>query len=227
MGGLSDLRMGALLGLIAYVTLILVFLVFLVSFLFPMITQPVEPLSAITSILSSLLLLGVGLLIGLILAITSFYKFFKATGHLKRFDAPRLGIGRVGVLLQLAALAIMVISTMEVIVMTPYGTVPKYEYSAPLIAFAVLFVAASIVSLMGSLLFGIMLMRLADVEGLSGGFKVAGVLYIATAIMGGLGFILGAVVIGAAIFILGMLAMVVIYTSAGESLRKLASLGSL
>ncbi|RDD52779.1 MAG: DUF973 family protein [Candidatus Korarchaeota archaeon NZ13-K] len=179
--GLSDLRKGALFNLIGY-AMLLVAMMAMLSFL-PMILQlpslgyiPYSDMMLPKLGLTEVLLILLPLLIALLIGLMGFYYFFRSTGHLKRFDAPRLGIGRTGMTLQLIGLIAIIVglpATIFSIAIAPYGSFAIYALFG-MLGIALVAVALLIV---GDLLFGVMLIRMGEVEGLAE-FKTAGIIYV-------------------------------------------------
>ncbi len=221
--GLSDLKTGALFSLIVYALSFLVTLIVLA--MMPHMTLlgmsprmvPTTSLAAFLGALSLIVVMGI---IILVLAILAFYKFYKATGHLKEYDAPRLGIGRTGILISLAGLGVIVIGFLILIAsLASMGTSTGYQalggFLGSLLAFIGLIIIAAVLIIIGSILFGVMVMRLAEVDGLDPGFKWAGILYIAGVI---LGLIPNLGIVGT---ILGLVSTILIYTYSKNSLEAL------
>ena len=158
----------------------------------------------------------------LALAGLAFYKFYKATGYLKEYDAPRLGIGRTGILISLAGLGVAVIGLLVLVAsVASIEASTRYQTFGSLLGllFAImgLLIIAAVLILIGSILFGIMVMRLGEVEGLDPGFKWAGILYIA-------GIILGLIPkLGIVGTILELVSAILIYTYSKNSLEALKS----
>ncbi len=225
--GLSDLKTGALFSLIAYALSFLVLLIVLAMVPHIMIpgmgprTIPTTGLAALLGMLSLIVVMGIVILV---LAVLAFYKFYKATGYLKEYDAPRLGIGRTGILISLAGLGVIFIGLLVLVAsMASIGASTGYQalggLLGPLFAMMGLVIIAAVLIIIGSILFGIMVMRLGEVDGLDPGFKWAGILYIAGVI---LELIPNLGIVGT---ILGLVSTILIYTYSKNSLEALKSGG--
>lgn len=222
--GLSDLRTGALLNLIAYAIILIAVLSFLPLVLLPYmsISRIGEISRPLGMIISALVSIGIVILVAVIMFIISFYYFFRSTGHFKSFD-PKLGIGRTGMMLQLMGLIILIIGLLAFLMLSAITKVSATralgETHGPFILIfamlGVMFIAA-VISFIGGLLFGVMLTRLGEVEGLSE-FRTAGILYIVALVLSVIPFISLA---GMAI---GIVAMILIYTYSGRGLRSIES----
>ncbi|MEM3740344.1 MAG: hypothetical protein QXP84_06045 [Candidatus Korarchaeum sp.] len=199
--GLSDLRTGALLELMATaISLILIFL-YSEALARSLAGSPSFPLGNLIPI--TLFMVPIG---GLILA--SLYELLRATGHLRKFD-PNLGVGRSGVAIELMGIAVLA----SVIC---WGSLSE---SLPGFAVALLILAAGLIG-MGRAAVGLMVMRLWKIEGLDKEFKVAGTIYVAGTV---LCLIVITFFIGA---LLNLVALVLIHTYSGSGLRYLSELGS-
>ncbi|MEM3870170.1 MAG: DUF973 family protein [Candidatus Korarchaeum sp.] len=222
--GLSDLKVGALLSLLTYVILLVALLSSLS--LLPMFTLMLGQLE-LTSLISVMPLLSIVLLAVLAALVTSlaaFYKFFRATGHLKRFDAPKLGIGRIGVLLGIVGAVVILLGSISLMSLTMTSAslnapLESLEYLSPygLYAFTGVLVVGAIVIVIGEILFSVMVMRLGEVEGLDSGFRTAGILYLA-------GILIAFIpLVSLLALVLEIVALILIYRCSESSLRFLAS----
>jgi hypothetical protein len=216
--GLRKLRTGALLQLIAVIisvfALIYMFIVMGLGF---MTLNPTMMASAFIGALASLILIGT--LIGILLLVGFIYWFMSA-GRLKEYDQ-RLGIGRTGVLLVVIGIILLIFG--GAIAATSLLTLSKHMISegipyyglAALGGFIAILGIGGILIFIGWILFSIMLMRLGDLEDVSGSIHTAGILYLIGVI---LSIIPYANFIG---LILTLVAVILIYTGAGETLNRL------
>ncbi|MDW8035924.1 MAG: DUF973 family protein [Candidatus Korarchaeum sp.] len=220
--GLSDLRTGALLNLIVYVVVLLSLLPLL-----PMTLESYDFSHQSESVMYLLAISVSGILAAILIGIVAFYKFFRATGHFKDFNAPRLGIGRIGVTLQLVGLLIFIFGMVIVIaaslnvILEALKAGEVYEYfdlpsifesiGVFLLAAIVVFLLTAIILLIGALLFGAMVMRLSEVEGLEKGFRTAGILYIVGILLAWIPYIS---LIAVALDVLALI-LIYIYSSRG------------
>ncbi len=211
--GLSKLKTGALLALIALILSIGGFL--LSPGLFSLLGAMGGGLPPEAVIGSLLIGLGVSLFGG-ILAIIAFFIWFSATGSLKRFDPSRLGIGRTGMLLQLIGAILVILGLLVIVggiasVGAAAATTPSPEtlIMGTVLGGLGLVGLGGVLALIGLILFGIMLTRLAEIEGVDPGFKTAGILYILTLVpyIGG---------------ILGLVAIIMIYVYSKRSIETLS-----
>ncbi len=217
--GLSDLKTGALFSLIVYAFFFLLMLIALAMMPHIMIPGmgPGFPSAGLAAFLGVLSLIAVMGIVIIILAVLAFYKFYKATGHLKEYDAPRLGIGRTGILISLAGL--VVITVVMLILIPSMAISGRLGGLSTMFAFLGLMIIAAVLIIVGSILFGVMVMRLGEVDGLDPGFRWAGILYIAGVI---LGLIPNLAMVGT---ILGLVSAILIYTYSKNSLEALKSGG--
>ncbi|MCX8205201.1 MAG: DUF973 family protein [Candidatus Nezhaarchaeota archaeon] len=230
--GMRKLKTGALLSIIASV-LAVVALGLLVSALAMLAnlltdlqpgaipgTLPQVPVGAV-ALLAALSLIG---LAAVVLALVSFILWFMATGDLKR-HSPRLGIGRVGMMLTLIGMVIMAVAA--VVAMGAVMAVPAHGPTQPTIPAALVQVAAgvyvvaiasAVLMLIGGVLFGVMLTRLPEEPNVDAGFKTAGVLFI-------IGMALSAALMPIGLSIVGVIVLfavdVLIYVYSRSSLERL------
>jgi len=219
LSGLKNLKLGALMELIAVLLVIISLVVLFFSIPSPTPMSPYPP----TGMMNLALLLPAMLLVlvALVLVLVSYIIIFKATGDLKRYSPSRLGIGRTGMILQLLGLILIFLC---VIAMVPTfaaigPNIGINEVFTVLGAIAILVVIAVVLLIVGSILFGVMVMRLSEVEGLDPGFKTAGILYIASVILSIIPVIS---VIGG---ILALVSMILIYIYSNSSIKRLESYG--
>ncbi len=218
MMGISDLRSGAKYSLIAYLLTLLVAVAILATF--P--SMFAWGMNANVYNMNLNFLIGLGVLVVLVgiailvVSIVAFYKFYKATGHLKEFD-PRFSIGRTGILLVIAGLVVLLLGTFIVglaIGLTAPGNEPGSIVGVLLSMVGIIILGVAL-AVIGEILFAVMIMRLSEVEGLDQGFKIAGALYIASVI---LSFIPYVGIVG---YALGLVSMFLIYTYSKNSLEGL------
>jgi hypothetical protein len=182
-----------------------------------MTLNPTMMASAFIGALASLILIGT--LIGILLLVGFIYWFMSA-GRLKEYDQ-RLGIGRTGVLLVVIGIILLIFG--GAIAATSLLTLSKHMISegipyyglAALGGFIAILGIGGILIFIGWILFSIMLMRLGDLEDVSGSIHTAGILYLIGVI---LSIIPYANFIG---LILTLVAVILIYTGAGETLNRL------
>lgn len=205
--GLRDLRVGAMLNLIS-VILVLASVIFLFATIggFPNLKDPSAFIGLMAIAGTYVTILIVAAIIGLV----GFVFYFKATGHLKRYD-PDYGIGRIGMVLQIVGLILMLASFGLIFLAVSLArALPQAALGATLSMLGLIIVGA-IVIIVGSILFSVMLIRLGKVDS---GFKIAGILYL-------IGIILNFIVSGIGT-ILGIVSTILIYTSSGRSLERLS-----
>lgn len=234
--GLSDLKVGALLSLVSYAIILIALLASLPSLLTFALTfeQPEELFHTMETIASPLSIPLLAVLAAMVVSLAALYKFFKATGHLKRFDAPRLGIGRLGVLLGIAGVLVILLGSIAVVfaLMTSillnapawsleYLTSLEHLTLSGLYALIGVLVIGAIAAVIGEILFVVMIMRLGDIEGLDKGFRTAGILFLA-------GIVAGFIpLVSLLALVLEMVALVLTYRYSENSLRSLASVHQL
>jgi len=201
--GLADLKNGALVNLIAIILVIIV-----VGSILGTIgmTKPMTKPNAIM-ILAALGSMVLVLLVAMILGIIGFIYYFKATGHLKRYNS-NLGIGRTGITLQLIGCALVFLSVLIVAAM-----LAAHMGAVAIVTLPIMLILGVVLMIIGAIFFGIMLMRLGEDPNVESGFKTAGIIYLIGMV---LAFILG--IIGD---ILGIIVTIMIYVSAKRSLSKL------
>ncbi len=213
--GLSDLKSGAKYSLIAYLlSLLIVAAAFMMfpSLLGGGMRVPSTNLTALISLGIFLLLVGIAILVVVIVAL---YKFYRATGHLREFD-PRLGLGRTGILLVILGIVVLLLGT-SIAGLSIGLTAPRMGPSAILgaifsiVGIVILGVALVVI---GDILFAVMVMRLAEIEGLDRGFRIAGALYIASVVLSFVPYI------GVAGYAIGLVSTFLIYTYSKNSLES-------
>jgi len=220
--GLKDLRTGALLEILSVVMLIVAFIPLFTMFPTPdvMGRETMPPLGLM--ITQALLILAL-VFIAVALSIVSFYKFYKAASHFKDYDPSRLGIGKTGVTLTIIAIVILIVSLLVMMgaisSMAPSSGLRMAENLLLGTFTSMIFVMliAAILALVGSILFGIMIMRLGEVEGLEPGFRTAGIIYIVSIVISLIPFI---AVVG---FVLSLVSLILIYSYSGSSLKALGA----
>ncbi len=233
--GLKDLKSGALFEIISVIILIIAFipLFAMTSLLHPTtLSGPmgpnIMPLAGLM-ITQALLIFGAAL-IAVILAIFSFYKFYKAASHLKEYDRSRLGIGKTGILLMIIAIILIIIAGAVAVgffAAISLSTSAFVSTGSPAIgptriggmggligavSLILLVIIAGILALVGSILFGIMIMRLGEIENVEPGFKTAGIIYIVSVV---LSLIPYTAIVG---FILSIVSLAMVYSYSGRTL---------
>ena len=208
--GLRKLRTGALISLIAVILIIVSLSIIIFSAGFFMLgpgASPYPPMAMITgTVMFSLVVIGIAAVLGLI----AYILWFMATGHLKRYNI-RWGIGRVGMTLQIIALAIIALA---LIIILPTTIIGGFKVFPGVFAgFMGIMFVGGILSIVGAILFAIMLIRLPEEPKIDSGFKVAGIFYL-------LGLIVSLIpTINIVGLILSIVAVIMIYTSSGNSLK--------
>jgi len=216
--GLKKLKLGALLNLVVIVVLLAgIGIVFASLMLMPGgQTMPMDPrsIALMISVVGAILII-VAVIIAI--AITAYVMWFIATGHLKRHNSA-LGIGRTGMIFQIVAVVLLIIGEIISAALTQNpaaiaGAVPGF-FGSIIIAFA-FGIIAFLLFLVGEILFGIMVMKLAEEPNVESGFKVTGILYIVAIVLMLIPFT------GAVGCILLLVSVILIYIFAGRSLETL------
>ncbi len=231
--GLRDLRSGSLFEILSIVILLIAFipLFTMVPLAGPMAPR-MMPLAGLM-ITQIFFILGIAL-IAVILAILSFYKFYKAASHFKEYDPSRLGIGKTGVLLIIIAIILIIVAgavlagSFATSFSSSLITGPSHTPMGPAniggmgmgligaaISLLLIVIIAGILALIGSIFFGIMVMRLGEIENVEPGFKTAGIIYIVSVVLSLIPYI---AIVG---FILSIISLVMMYSYSGKSLEKL------
>ncbi len=216
--GISDLKSGAKYSLIAYLLTLLIAVAVLM--IFPSlfvgnVNMKAYPMNLDTLIGLGIFVVLVGIVI-LVVSLAALYKFYKATGHLKEFD-PRLNIGRTGILIAIAGLVVLFLGTFIAglaVGLTVPGPGPGAVVRTVLSIIGVVILGMALV-VVGEILFAVMVMRLAEVEGLDQGFKIAGALYITSVVLSFIPYV------GIAGYAVGLVSMFLIYTYSKNSLESL------
>ncbi len=240
--GLNRLKLGALFYITAFILAFVgIAAIFSLPGVFSLITQsfseelsgspalpglpgytPRAPLIAIHPKL--LAVLGVSallLLIAGILGVISFVLWFMATGDLKRYRK-RLGIGRTGMILQILAVIIIIVCVVGLIAFSAVSAgqlifeKPLFGASTVMMVLGVLgvVVIGAILAIIGSIMFGLMLMRMPE-EGLDSGFKKAGIIYLVGMVTSLIPFV------SLISWILDLTSAVLVYRSSKRSLESL------
>jgi len=203
--GLRKLRTGALLSIVSTILAFVGLAVIFASVGFAVSTDP----NAIMAMLGTAAI-GLGLLAAtLVLSLIAFILWFMATGHFKRHDPVKLGIGRLGMILVVVGI-ILVLAMMVVIVVGAVAGSLGVFVSA-LMGGIVIAVLGGVLAFVGVILFALMLMRLPETPKVDSSLKTAGILYI-------IGMILSFILIGA---VLMLVAVILIYTGSGVSIKAL------
>ncbi|MEM4582074.1 MAG: DUF973 family protein [Candidatus Korarchaeum sp.] len=224
--GLPDLKVGALLSLLANVILLVALLSSLsrLPMYPPTLGQPELLFLAFMVASASFMLLVV--VAALVTSLVALFKFLRAAGHLKRFDAPKLGVGRIGVLLEIVGVVMALlglIASMSLSMTSAPLTGSRYSSSSvgAVIGLVLALVVGAIGTVIGKILFSVMLMRLGEVEGLDSGFENSGILYLADTLVAFIALIASNLVSLLAL-ILEIVAFILIYRCSENSLRSLA-----
>ncbi len=222
MDGIRAVRIGSLLGLVAW-ALVLVDHLFLTFFLLPSFyTSPAVP-TWLKSIIDSLTrLMGATVLV---LIIISLFNFYEGASHLRRFD-PRLDVGRMGALLAVSGILVSFLGSSIVILAMQAAEVGGREGVPPALALSMkgVVIVGSGLMFTGSLLLAVMMVRLTE-EGLGWGYGIGGILYLAMETLrtlATLGFLKGILPIDVATILedaLGFTSMLLIYWSSRGFLR--------
>ncbi|MGC8932310.1 MAG: DUF973 family protein [Candidatus Methanodesulfokora sp.] len=166
---------------------------------------------------------GIMLIIAAVLAIASFILFFMATGSLKRYNED-LGLGRMGLIIVLISLFLPLLILVGGILIAPTAPMgegrhfPRFPVLMPVMLIMILLIIlSSLLMIIGLILFSIMLIRLPKEGDVDEGFKTAGIIMAAGSVLMLIPLIS---IIGLVLF---MVALILIYTSAKSSLKKLRS----
>ncbi|RZN63693.1 MAG: hypothetical protein DSO07_10930 [Thermoproteota archaeon] len=157
---------------------------------------------------------GLMLILSAILAIASFVLFFMATGNLKKYSE-KFGIGRIGLIIVLLSLLLVLVAVPSAFLTTGIKYLPSFP-ALMLMTIALVFLSI-LLSAVGQILFSIMLIRLSEEKDVDEGFRIAGILLAVSAILIFIPFI------SIAGLVLDLVALILIYTSAKNSLNKLKS----
>jgi hypothetical protein len=157
---------------------------------------------------------GLMLILSAILAIASFVLFFMATGNLKKYSE-KFGIGRIGLIIVLLSMLLVLVAVPSAFLTTEIKHLPSFPVLM-LMTIALVFLSI-LLSAAGQILFSIMLIRLSEEKDVDEGFRIAGILLAVSAILIFIPFI------SIAGLVLDLVALILIYTSAKNSLNKLKS----
>ena len=212
--GLKKLKLGALLYLVAIVVLLAgMGIVFASLMLGGQMMPPMDPgsIALMISVVGAAILIIVAVIIAI--AITAYVMWFIATGHLKRHNSA-LGIGRTGMIFQIVAV-VLIIGFLIIIAALPLPTKNPAAIAGAVAGIFGGIIIAFLLSLVGEILFGIMVMKLAEEPNVESGFKVTGILYIVAIVLTLIPFIRA---VGS---ILSLVSVILIYIFAGRSLETL------
>ena len=160
-------------------------------------------------------------LIATVLGIVAFIFWFQATGKLKQVRDD-LGIGRTGMILMIIGILLIVLSmiiaipifTMNAPQYQAYGPeMPMPPFAGVMIGMVTFMAIGGLIAIIGTILFGIMLIRLSKVEGVDQGFNTAGILYL----IGVVAMLIFAIAGSVLMFV----SQVLIYMSASKTLENL------
>ncbi|MET1101089.1 MAG: hypothetical protein ABWW69_01225 [Pyrodictiaceae archaeon] len=218
-GGLHRLRDGAILSTIGFS------LIFFSSISFILMWGVVKPPMAFIHVwtdsmphpepgpfphpgimVASIIGVLLAVLAGLVLQLVAFFIWLGASRLLRDYDPNRLGLGYTGMMLELAGFIVLIAGMLAAIVMGFQGAP-----IAGVVLMASLFLGGVLVFI-GIIFFGVMLLRLPEVEGVDPGFKAAGILFILS-IIPGIGLLLAAV------------SAILIYMASSRSLARLRGTG--
>ena len=157
---------------------------------------------------------GLMLILSAILAIASFVLFFMATGNLKKYSE-KFGIGRIGLIIVLLSMLLVLVAVPSAFLTTGIKHLSSFPVLM-LMTIALVFLSI-LLSAVGQILFSIMLIRLSEEKDVDEGFRIAGILLAVSAILIFIPFI------SIAGLVLDLVALILIYTSAKNSLNKLKS----
>jgi hypothetical protein len=157
---------------------------------------------------------GLMLILSAILAIASFVLFFMATGNLKKYSE-KFGIGRIGLIIVLLSMLLVLVAVPSAFLTIGIKHLPSFPVLM-LMTIALVFLSI-LLSAVGQILFSIMLIRLSEEKDVDEGFRIAGILLAVSAILIFIPFI------SIAGLVLDLVALILIYTSAKNSLNKLKS----
>jgi len=223
---LKDLKLGSILSILSGVLGIISVLPILLSLprMFMRTETPREMLRQIMpGIVPAALLFAAALVIGII----SLYFWFRASNNFKRYDE-RLGIGKIGAILSIIGISIIVISLLILLATLPQIVsmigMPMDAVGEQLAMRFLSLIPAVIVMLLGALiysigwiLYGVMVMRLGEIQGLNPDFKYAGIIMIAGSL---LSFIGDLAIVG---LVLELVSLIMISVYSDMSIKSLTS----
>ena len=225
---LKDLKLGSILSILSGVLGIISVLPILLSLprMFMRTETPREMLRQIMpGIVPAALLFAAALVIGII----SLYFWFRASNNFKRYDE-RLGIGKIGAILSIIGISIIVISLLILLATLPQivsmigmpagmdavGEQLAMRFLSLIPAVIVMLLGALIYSI-GWILYGVMVMRLGEIQGLNPDFKYAGIIMIAGSL---LSFIGDLAIVG---LVLELVSLIMISVYSDMSIKSLTS----
>ena len=230
---LKDLKLGSILSILSDALGIISVLPILLSLprMFMRAETPREMWrQMMPSIVPTILLFAVALVIGII----SLYFWFRASNNFKRHDE-RLGIGKVGAILSIIGTGILIISLLVLFAILPQiistiGSMIEMPAGVDeaagrqlamrflsLIPVVMVMLLGGLIYLIGWVLYGVMVMRLGEIQGLNPDFKYAGILMIAGSL---LSFIGNLAIIG---LVLELVSLIMILVYSDMSIKSLTS----
>lgn len=210
--GFEKLRTGAMVYLISVILLFISTVLFMAMGMSLLGISEYTP-DKIAEVLGGLMAGFIPMVLAVILSLIAFILWFIATGHFKRHDPTKLGIGRLGMILQLVAVVIILVILGVVLATITTGS--SEAVLGGLLTFTVSLIPAAIISIVGTIFFAMMLMRLPEEPKVDPGFKTAGTFYIVALI---LSFIPYVNIVGS---IIGLVAVIMVYLASGTSIKTL------
>ncbi len=223
---LKDLKLGSILSILSGVLGIMSVLPILLSLprMFMRTETPREMWRQIMpGIVPATLLFAAALVIGII----SLYFWFRASNNFKRYDE-RLGIGKIGAILSIIGVSIIVISLLILLATLPQivsmigmpmdavGEQLAMRFLS-LIPAVIVMLLGALIYLIGWILYGVMVMRLGEIQGLNPDFKYAGIIMIAGSL---LSFIGNLAIVG---LVLELVSLIMISVYSDMSIKSLTS----
>ena len=231
---LKDLKLGSILSILSDVLGIISVLPILLSLprMFMRAETPREMLrQMMPGIVPTVLLFTAALAVGII----SLYFWFRASNEFKRHDE-RLGIGKIGAILSIIGTCIIIVSLLILFAFLPQMiSMIRSAIEMPpgvtdevvgrqfamrflsLIPIVVVTLIGGLIYLVGWILYGVMVMRLGEVQGLNPDFKYAGILMIAGALLSLIGNL---AIIG---LVLELVSLIMILVYSDMSIKSLTS----
>ena len=213
--GFRKLRFGALISIISVIVAFasLAILFFTVGFALPTIyPAPMSHMFSGVAITTMTVIL-----VASALSLIAFILWFMATGNFKRYNPDRFGIGRLGLLLQIIGI-ILIFAGSLAFVGVAFAQGPNITLFGVFFGFIAIVMLAAILVLVGAILFAIMLMRLPEDQNVESDFKTAGILYLIGIILSIIPYIS---MVGS---ILTLVAVILIFTYSGSTLKRLETL---
>lgn len=195
----KDLRLGSLLALLSDILLIASFLPLLMSMptIFWRISRQ-EAQTSLRDLLVPMMPMAVSALAlalaALVLGLVGLYLWYRASSSFKLYDEAKFSLGRIGAAMSIAGTLVLAISLAAIFYFL-LSLPPRYERPpewgiralAALLPGVAGLLLGVIVYVIGWILYGIMVMRLSEIPGLSQDFRYAGILMIAGTVLSMLG----------------------------------------